>query len=138
LRFPHLNQIIGLIFIGVVYSLTGCVSDGMGFRKQGFLMFHKDFVSAEETPNLHEIIELKNVRVHIVGSREYFNWDRAAAYGSPVLGYANTKNEIWIFGRRVEDKIIINQAIIGHELNHLLNFKNPKIANPDTLDESGG
>ncbi len=24
-----------------------------------------------------------------------------------------------------------------HEFNHLLNFKNPKIANPDKLDELG-
>ena len=136
--FSHLNKIIGLIFIGVVYSLTGCVSVGTDFRKQGFIMFQKDFMAAEETPGLHEVIELKNVKVHIVGSREYFNWDRAAAYGSPVLGYANTKNEIWIFGRRDKNKIIINQAITGHELNHLLNFKNHKIANPDELDESGG
>lgn len=26
---------------------------------------------------------------------------------------------------------------MGHELNHLLNFKNPKVADPDKLDELG-
>jgi hypothetical protein len=93
LGFSHLTKIIGLIFIGVVYSLTGCVSVGTDFRKQGFIMFQKDFMAAEGAPGLHEVIELKNVKVHIVG---------------------------------------------GHELNHLLNFKNHKIANPDKLDESGG
>ena len=86
---------------------------------------------------MHEVIEIKNVKVHIVSDRKDFNWHKAAAYGSPVLGYARRTNEIHVFGKLVGDKIIINQAILGHELNHLLNFKNPRIANPDRLSELG-
>ena len=74
---------------------------------------------------------------HIVGDRKDFNYEKVAAYGSPIAGYANTNNEIGILGKRVGDKIIINQNILGHELNHLLNFRNPKIVNPDKLDEMG-
>ena len=95
------------------------------------------FASIEKTPELYEVVELKNVKVLIVGDRKHFNWEKAAAYGSPIAGYANTKNEICLFGKRVGGKIVVNQAILGHELNHLLNFKNPKIANPDKLDEMG-
>lgn len=94
-------------------------------------------MSLEELPNLHEIILLKNVKVHIVGHRRLFGWDRAAAYGSPVAGYANRKNEIWLFGRVRKGKILLNQAVLGHELNHLLNFVNPKIADSDKLDDLG-
>lgn len=91
----------------------------------------------EESPNLHEVFLLKNVKVHIVGHRRHFNWERAAAYGSPVVGYANRKNEIWLFGKIVKGKIVLNQSVLGHEFNHLLNLKNPKIADPDKLDDLG-
>ena len=100
-------------------------------------MFNRGFSQLDKSPALHKVIELKNVKVHIVGNRSQFNWDRAAAYGSPVAGYANTKNEIWLFGRLAKGKVIINQAILGHELNHLLSFKEPVIANPDKLDDLG-
>ena len=89
------------------------------------------------TPNLNEVIDLKNVKVHIVGDRKYFKWDIAAAYGSPVSGYATSKNEIYVFGKIVKGKVVLNQAILGHELTHLLSFKNSKIANPDKLDDLG-
>ena len=90
-----------------------------------------------KAPDLYEVVELKNVKIHIVGDRKFFKWDRAAAYGSPVAGYATTKNEIWVFGKLVDGKIVVNQAILGHELNHLLNFINPRVANPDNLDDLG-
>ena len=109
-------------------------------RKVGFDEIQKGFASLEKTPglqNLHEIIELKNVKIHVVGDRKFFKWDRAAAYGSPIAGYATSGNEIYVFGKLVKGKIIVNQAILGHELNHLLNFKNPKVANPDKLDDLG-
>ena len=86
---------------------------------------------------MHKIIKLDNVTVHIVGHHQYFRWDKAAAYGSPVLGYATDNNEIWLYGKYLKGKILVNQAILGHEFNHLLNFKNKKIANPDELDDLG-
>jgi len=130
----NFHKTIALICLGLVCSLTGCVTLATDCRKQGFNIIQRGFVSLEKSPGLHEVVLLKNVKVHIVGHRSQFNWDRAAAYGSPVAGYANRKNEIWLFGRIVEGKIILNQAVLGHELNHLLNFKDPKIANPDRLD----
>ena len=118
----------------------GCVPMATDLRKVGFNELQKGFASLEKTPELHnlyEVVVLKNVKVHIVGDRKFFNWDRAAAYGSPIAGYATTKNEIFVFGKVVKGKVIVNQAILGHELNHLLNFRNPKIANPDKLDDLG-
>jgi hypothetical protein len=128
--FPYLF-ILGLAII------VGCVPMATDLRKFGFTEMQKGFISLDKSPNLNEVITLKNVKVHIVGDRKFFKWDRAAAYGSPVAGYANTKNEIYVFGRKAQGKIIVNQAILGHELNHLLNWRNPKIANPDKLDDLG-
>ena len=53
------------------------------------------------------------------------------------MGYATDRNEIFVFGKRVGDQIVVDQSILGHELNHLLNFTNPSVANPDTLAELG-
>ncbi|MFP4087608.1 MAG: hypothetical protein ACLFUL_12540 [Desulfobacteraceae bacterium] len=103
----------------------------------GFDYMQRGFSCLEKTPDVYEVIELEKVRVLIVGNRRHFDWEEAAAYGSPVAGYANTKNEICLFGKRVGNKIVLNQAILGHEFNHLLNFKNPRIADPDELDELG-
>ena len=88
----------------------------------------------EAPSDLNTVIELKNVKIHIVGDRKYFKWNKAAATDSPVVGYATSGNEIYVFGKRLGNKIIINQAVLGHELNHLLNYQNPNVANPDKLD----
>jgi len=119
------------------FLLISCVSLATDLRKIGFNEIQKGFASLDKTPNLHEVVELKNVKVHIVGDRKYFKWDKAAAYGSPVAGYATSKNEIYVFGKTVKGKVVINQAILGHELTHLLNFKNSNIGNPDKLDDIG-
>ena len=119
------------------FLLIGCVPMATDLRKIGFNEIQKGFASFDKTPDLHEVIELKNIKVHIVGDRKHFKWDRAAAYGSPVAGYATRKNEIYVFGKLVKGKVVLNQAILGHELTHLLNFKNPNIANPDKLDDIG-
>ena len=123
-----------LIVIAVCF---GCVPMATDLRKIGFNEIQKGFNTLSAAPHLHEVIELKNVKVHVVGDRKYFGWDKAAAYGSPIAAYATNNNEIYVFGKLVKGKVVVNQAILGHELNHLLNFKNPRIANPDKLDDLG-
>jgi hypothetical protein len=92
------------------------------------------FDSYEAANDLNMVVELKNVRVHIVSDRKYFEWEKAAAYDSRMLGYATRGNEIFIFGRKLGNKIVVNQGILGHELNHLLNYQKSIVANPDRLD----
>ena len=126
-----------LYCLGLLCLLAGCGSHVTEYRKMGFDYMQQGFASIENTPELYEVIELEKVKIMIVGDRKHFTWEKAAAYGSPIAGYANAKNEICLFGKRVGDRIVLNQAILGHELNHLLNFKNPKIADPDKLDNLG-
>ena len=117
--------------------LTGCVTLATDYRKIGFKEMQRGFDALEKRPSLNETVVLENLTIHIVGDRNAFKWDRAAAFGSPVLGYATRKNEIYVFGAYAGGKIIVNQSILGHELNHLMNFKNPVIADPDKLDDLG-
>ncbi len=134
----HRNHALyGLILVGLIYGLSGCVPLATDVRKEAFKSFDKSFGSLGESPTLNEVIDLGGVKVHIVGHRQFFNYQRAAAYGSPVVGYATSNNEIWVFGKVVRGKIVINQAVLGHELMHLLGFKNRDIADPDRLDDLG-
>lgn len=105
-------------------------------RKTGFKMVQKSFASLPDTPGLNEVVVLKNVRVHIVGHMSGYS-EEARAYGSGVLGYATPDNEITVIGKRVGDTIVVNQAVLGHELKHLLNYQNAQMANPDNLDFLG-
>lgn len=127
----------GVMLSALLYSASGCVPLATDVRKEAFRHFDRSFASLDETPGLNEVIDLGGVKVHVVGHRQFFNYQRAAAYGSPVVGYATSNNEIWIFGRMVRGRIVVNQAVLGHELMHLLNFKNPRVADPDRLDDLG-
>lgn len=131
----RLSQFI--LCVALIYASAGCGSHAAQYRVQGFNYIQQGFTSIEGTSDVYEVVELKNVKIYIVGDRKNFDWEKASAPGSGIAGYANTKNEIHLFGKRVGNKIVVNQAILGHEFNHLLNFKNPRIANPDKLDELG-
>ena len=106
-------------------------------RENGFTEFVKSFRRIPESRDLHEVVEL-TIKVHIVGSRVKFKWPKAREKASGIAGYATRDNDIYVIGKRLGGKIVLNQGILGHELNHLLNFKNDNIADPDKLDDLGG
>ncbi len=122
-----------LIGAGLIFGVA-CTPLTTDYRLEGFRFSQRAFDYFEETPEINRVIELEKVRVHIIGSSTLFDWEKAAAEGSRTAGYATSGNDIYLLGKRVGGKLIINQAVLGHELNHLLNFKNPEIADPDRLD----
>ena len=138
LLYPNRHYVILLSLTLLLFLLNGCAHSFVVDREQGFNMIQKGFSNIESTPGLYKEIELKRVKIFIVGDREQFKWEKAAAKGSPIIGYATPSNEIWVFGKKINGKIVLNEAVIGHELVHLLNFKTPVIANPDKLDELRG
>lgn len=105
-------------------------------RRAGFKMTQKGFAALAASPDLNETVVLKNVTVRIVGHIKAYNKE-AASYGDGVLGYATAKNEITVLGKRVGDQIVVNQAVLGHELKHLLNYQDSKMVDPDNLDYLG-
>jgi hypothetical protein len=132
-KYKYYMGLISLLFL-LSILLASCAQFASDYRSDGFHLMQTAFESCEAANDLNMVVELKNVRVHIVGDRKYFEWKKAAAYDSRMLGYATTGNEIFVFGRKLGNKIVVNQAILGHELNHLLKYQNPIVANPDRLD----
>ena len=84
-------------WVGCLMVLTSCFSY-LGDREQGFNMIQRGFSNLEPTPGMHEEIVLKRVKVVIVGSRDQFQWKKAAAEGSSIIGYATPKSEIELNG----------------------------------------
>jgi hypothetical protein len=113
---------------------SACTPLSTDYRTRGFKFTQLSFETFEESPDLHRVIELERVRVHIVGSRSFFQWEPFAAPGSSTIAYATSNNDIFLIGKKVGGKIIVNQAVLGHELNHLLSFRDAEIADPDHLD----
>jgi hypothetical protein len=129
IRTPFLLLAACLIFL-----LGACAPDSIDLRKEGFALLEKGFDSQEDSPLLNRTVELGNIRIHIVGDRSLLGSDQAKISISGLVGYATSGNDVYLLGKIVEGKIIVNQAVLGHEVMHLLNFKDPKIANPDKLD----
>jgi len=127
-----------------LFLLVGCATGlpkgrTTDLREKGHEKLEEWFNSLipDSLDSFHEVIELKKVKVHIVNRREFFEWGKGQAYSSLIGGYATKKNEIFILGKVVKGKFIVVDWLLGHELNHLLNNKNPKIVNPDKLGKMG-
>ena len=120
--------------IVILTFFMSCIPIATDYRRQGFNYIQKGFASLPDSPDLYEEIIIDRLKIVIVGSRKHFNWDKAKNEKSSIAGYANTKNEIYLFGKRVGNKIVLNQGVLGHELNHILNYKTPKVADPHQLD----
>jgi hypothetical protein len=136
-----MTLILGAFAAIVVALLTGCVTLATDYRKVGFREMQRGFDALARKPDLHEVVKLDNVTVHIVGDRSRFQWQQARQEDSRIAGYATRRNDIWTFGAVVDGRIVVNQAILGHELNHLLQFATENrptpIHDPDRLDDIG-
>ncbi len=95
----------------------------------------RGFESIPPSPEMHKVLHLNNLKIHIVGNQKQF--DHVPFRNASVSGYASPF-EIWVIGKEVNGKVIINWAVVGHELMHVLNFYYPDIiANPDSYEVLG-
>lgn len=80
------------------------------------------FGCASVQPITPSAVTIDNLKVHIVP-------DCGDAYGY-VTG-DNGRYEIFVEGTPSGGQIEIDDYVLGHELRHILNWKNGKIVNPD-------
>jgi len=116
-----------------------CIScaSANSLQREGFRNFIDAFnVEYVEDVNLHDIFYIEKLEVHVVGSQKNMDWARAY-YNPRILGYFTVKDgvyQIWVYGVKTSNGIIVNQAILGHELNHVLSYINKGYKNPDEED----
>lgn len=120
--------------------LSGCALSGTTtlYRQTGFAYVQASFDSLPYDPTLSKTYTLKEVTIHIVADCSMYGH---ACYRDPdkrVLGYVTANNEIWVLGKRKNGKIILNQAVLGHELLHLIAGQDLlDVMNPDLYDTNG-
>jgi len=123
-----------LLCLGVVFYLIicGCSSAPLStqYRKIGAEYHERWFKALPETPNLYEVVRIDKVTIHIVSDRKDFTWEKARGRETGIAAYATTNNEIDILGKKIGNRTVVNQFILGHEFKHILNFNDPEIVDP--------
>lgn len=120
------------IAIVLIIILAGCLYHSL--NQDGFKSFRSAFDGVGSTIRFHEKIKIGGIEVNIVSDKDMFEDWANDKYGPALVGYV-TEKEVYVLGKIVNGKIIVDQAVLGHEFNHLLNIKNSKVANPDRLEE---
>jgi hypothetical protein len=115
----------------------GCapVEIRLDYLQDGFDYTNMGYNTLPKSLPLNEKIELNNVKVHIVGSLEAYEKNRFREDEVGMNMDPQRKREIWVLGKELKGKIIINQLVLGHELKHLIHLKQPDVINPCKLED---
>jgi hypothetical protein len=125
---------IAILLVTAVF-LSACTPYASVLRNDGYAYMQKGFESLPSSSELHKVLVINNLKVHVVDNQKQFA--HVPFRNASVVGYA-TPFEIWVMGKEVNGKVIINWAVIGHELIHMLSFYYPDIiANPDSYEVLG-
>ncbi|MCL5808770.1 MAG: hypothetical protein M1418_09550 [Deltaproteobacteria bacterium] len=61
----------------------------------------------------------------------------AIGYPGAVATYSHPEGAIRIVGKKINGKIVLCPAVLGHEVQHALEYQDGGFANPDKLEEFG-
>ena len=124
------------VFVSLVLVLAwGCetISVSTDYRKIGADYNEMWFRALPETPELNKVVTIDKLTIQIVSDRKDFDWNKARDPQKGIAGYANTNNEIGILGKKIGEKIVVKQIILGHEFKHILNFHDSHIVDPHDI-----
>lgn len=102
--------------------------------QKGFDYYHIGYTYLPESLPLNETIVLRNLKVHIVGSLKKFGRNKFRDDEKAPVDDPRRKHEIWVVGKKLKGKIIINQVVLGHELKHLMHLVRPEVVCPCRLE----
>ena len=109
---------------------TGCVPTATIARMDGFNAQWRGFASLPSDPSLSYETEIK-VKVIVVGDSSQ------TRYPGAVATYSHPDGIIRIMGKMVNGKIVLCPAVIGHEIQHALQYQDGQFVNPDRMEEYG-
>ena len=105
-----------LFLAAVLFILGACVSTGQ--------------------EKFHRVIHLKDVEIHVVSDREMFDYLPYTPAKSGFLkinGYAYVREgKIYVLGHHDGYGIALNSATLGHEIWHLMAYRDGELNDPDT------
>ncbi len=127
-----------MILVTCSILVAGCSSPLFMYNlNNGQSNIQSAFNALDEATDIDTTVVLRQVKVRIIGDREKFL--NRYALDKSVRGYVKINKddsaEVFVLGYRQKGKIIVNQVVLGHEINHILSHQNDQIANPDRLKE---
>ena len=116
--------------------LGGCapVEMRLDYLQEGFDYTNLGYSKLPKSVPINERIELSNLKVHIVGSMEAYERNKFREDEVGMNVEPERKREIWVLGKKIKGKIIINQLILGHELKHLIHLNRSDVISPYQLE----
>jgi len=104
------------------------------YLQKGFDYTNLGYTSLPESSPLNETLIIKNLRVIIVGSLDEYQRRRITHGQDDTAQPAEPRHDIWIIGKKLKGKIIINQVVLGYELKHLMHLIRPDVLCPRDLE----
>jgi hypothetical protein len=114
---------------------SGCItirSAGTVARMEGFDAQWRGFKSLTSEPfGIHEA----EIRVKIIVVEDMADMQYPGAVGT----YSHPEGVIRIVGKKVKEKLILNPSVLGHEIQHALEYQDPLgvFVNPDEMAHYG-
>lgn len=130
-RVPRVG--LRLCALALLVVLQGCGHSGATIaRMDGFNAQWRGFEALKGTKSFHRETEIK-VKVIVVGDSSEIG------YPGAVATYSHPQGVIHIVGKMVNGKILLCPAVLGHEIQHALEYQDQDgaFANPDKLEEFG-
>lgn len=114
--------------------MIGCTASH--YRQTGFDNFIQEFVELREHPDAKSFdrvsVRIKNLEVILVDHPDEIPYDHPGVVGLAV-GLPRSYR-IYILATKIGEKFYVNQAVLGHELLHVLHWRDKKIVDADQID----
>ena len=111
----------------IALLLAGCATYS-DFQTEGLICFRQ--ADGMQAPLREEVmVYLPAVMVHLVGNLDDSPCKRKYP-GRDFVGCCNG-SDIWVYTTEDDGRLYPNQAVLGHEVQHLMNHLNDRVVNPD-------
>lgn len=122
--------------VGLLMFVSGCspIEIKADYLQTGFDYYNLGYTALPESSPLNKTMVIKNLRIHIVGREEQYQ-PRRITYDNDSPGQATEPiHEVWVVGKKLKGKIILNQVVLGNELKHLMHLIDSEVACPCNME----
>lgn len=121
---------LAIALSALMLMLMGCASQATALRVEGFNAQWQGFRSLSGEPfGFHEA----EIRVKVIVVEDRGQMPIAGAAGT----YSHPQGVIHLLGKNVSGKLIVPPSVLGHEIQHALEYQGTGFVNPDRLADYG-
>lgn len=130
---PFIALFLTLV-IALLFSSCAPVEIRGDYLQKGFDYTNLGYTALPESSPLNETIVIENLRVIIIGSLDEYHRRRITQGQDDTVQPMEPRHDIWVIGKKLKGKIIINQVVLGYELKNLMHLIQPDVLCPCDLE----